>query len=80
MPPTDNPTTITMDQRLNGAEELHPLTIEEFQEVERKLREYVASKRTSERRTVAHDEQRSGEVYSGRDDEVIKSCGPKDGS
>ncbi len=76
-PPADNPTRIATNQQLNGAEELHPLTTEEFKEVDRKLREYLASKRSSVSRTAAHDMQRSTDVRSGRDDEVISSSGPR---
>ncbi len=69
-----------MSQQLDGAEELHPLTAEELKEVERRLREYVASKKSSARRTTVNDKQRSTDMRSGRDDEVVNSNGPRDDS
>ncbi len=69
-----------MSQQLDGAEELHPLTAEELKEVERRLREYVASKKSSARRTTVNDKQRSTDMRSGRDDEVVNSNGRRDDS
>ncbi len=77
-PSADYPTRKrVMNQQLNDAEELHPLTAEEFKEVERKLREYLASKPSSVRRTSAYDKKRCTDVRRGKGDEVNNSSGPK---